>query len=205
MRIGILGGTFDPIHRGHLFAASAVAEAAQLDRVLLVPAGVPWQKSDREITSGADRLAMLELAIGDDPRFQACTTDLDRPGPTYTIDLLDDLRSRFPDDELLLIIGADVVPKLPTWHRIDEILERVGLLVCARPEYRIDLSGLPTARITILDLPTLPISSSSIRAMVANGVDASELVPEGVWEYINDNDLYRTDAPLGARLEDFRL
>lgn len=205
MRRGLLGGTFDPVHRGHLHAARKIASEARLDRVMLIPAGMPWQKSDRRISGAQDRLSMLNLATAGDPLFEVSDIDVRRTGPTYTFDMLAEVKALYPEDELFLIIGADIVPRLKSWHRYQEVIAQVDIIICSRPEWPLDLSGLPEGRFTLVDIDALPISSSGVRAMVQNGLDASDLLPDGVMTYINDHDLY-VDQVLGQpRPEEYRL
>lgn len=205
MRRGLLGGTFDPVHRGHLHAAREIAQAARLDRVLFIPAGIPWQKADRKISSPADRLRMLQLALADQPNFDISDIDIRREGPTYTIDMISDLRGIYPDDELVLIIGSDIVPRLHTWHRYQEVIDTIEIVICSRPEFTLDLSHLPKGRFSVVDINALVISSSGVRAMIQNGLDASELVPESVQQYITEHDLYLETSIVQPRPEEFRL
>lgn len=204
MRRGILGGTFDPIHNGHIVAARAVAERLGLNRVMVIPAGSPWQKRDRKIASAEDRLAMIRLAISGDPLFEVSEIDIRRSGPTYTIDMLDELGALFPDDELVLIIGADLAPRLPSWHRYEEVLDRVGIAICTRPEYPLDLSRLPDGKFMIVDIPALAISSTGVRSMIDAGLDVSDLMPESVVSYIREHAVYGPHL-IPSSVEDFRL
>lgn len=205
MRRGLLGGTFDPVHRGHLHAAREIARSAHLDRVLLIPAGMPWQKSNRHISPADDRLAMLALAVDGDELFEVSDIDVRRNGPTYTIDMITELKAIYPDDDLVLIIGSDIVPRLSSWHRYEEVIAQIEIVVCTRPEFPLDLSGLPDGRFSIVDISALPISSSGVRAMIQNGLDASDLLPSGVMTYINDHDLYLEQPVSQPRPEEFRL
>ena len=187
VRTGILGGTFDPIHIAHLHAGETALFAADLDRVLFMPAGEPWQKGARELTPAAQRLAMTRLAITGTVGFEIDDREIDRDGPTYTIDSL----LSFPaEEELFLILGADAALGLPTWHRWEAITERAGLLVVPRPGT--DLAAVaetvPTA--TILDMSALDISSTSIRALAASGRPYRFLVPPEVHRFIEDNGIY---------------
>jgi nicotinate-nucleotide adenylyltransferase len=204
LRRGILGGTFDPIHNGHLVAGREVAGRLGLDRVVIIPAGAPWQKRDRRIASPGDRLAMVRLAVQGDPLFEVSEIDIRRDGPTYTIDMLEELSVLHPDDEFVLIIGTDLAPRLASWHRYREVLQRVEIAICTRPDYPLDLSSLPDGRFTVVDIPALPISSTGVRAMVDSGLDVSDLVPTAVLEYIREHEVYGSPA-LPASLEDFRL
>ena len=127
-QIGILGGTFDPIHEGHLMIAESARECLRLDKVIFMPAGRPWLKSDRAVTDPAHRLAMVELAIEDNPRFEVSTMEIERPGPTYTVDTLTELRRRMGGADLYLILGMDSVRELGRWHRPERIFELCALV-----------------------------------------------------------------------------
>ncbi len=187
MRTGILGGTFDPIHLAHLHAAETALAAAQLDRVLFVPAGDPWQKADRDVTGANHRVAMVALAIADAPGFELDTREVDRPGPTYTIDTL----NSFPDDEdLYLILGADAAGGVDSWHQANAVVERARFLVLPRPgdDAMSAASNLPGA--LVLQMAALDISSTAIREMAREGKPYRYLVPGRVHEYIQANRLY---------------
>ena len=187
MRTGILGGTFDPIHIAHLHAGKVSLNQANLDRVLFIPAGAPWQKSDRIVTGAVHRLAMVELAISGFDGFMADDQELVRDGPTYTVDTLSTFTA---DEELFLILGADSASRLNTWHRYQEVLERATILVVPRPgtdstEVR---SVLPEA--TFLDMSVLEISGTEIRDMAAQGQPFRFLVTGDVHSYIQREGLY---------------
>lgn len=187
MRTGILGGTFDPIHMAHLHAGETALYQADLDRVLFVPAGEPWQKSDRLLTGAAHRLEMIRLAIADSDRFEIDDREIEREGPTYTIDTI----LSFPQgEELALILGADAALRLPTWHRWEEVVDRVSLLVVPRPgtDALEVQSVLPEA--VFLDMAVLEISGTEIREMASIGEPYRFLVPLAVHAYIEDLGLY---------------
>lgn len=187
MRTGILGGTFDPIHIAHLHAGETALYQAELDRVLFVPAGDPWQKSDRVLTGASHRLEMIRLAIADIDGFGIDDRELEREGPTYTIDTL----LSFPEtEELSLILGADAALGLPSWHRWEEVVDRVSLLVVPRPgtDAREVQTGLPEA--VFLDMAVLEISGTEIREMARIGEPFRFLVPAAVHDYIEDLGLY---------------
>lgn len=205
MRRGLLGGTFDPVHRGHLHAAREIAQAAKLEKILLIPAGMPWQKSDRKISPADDRLAMLSIAVAGDPLFDVSDIDVRRTGPTYTFDMITELKELYPNDELVLIIGSDIVPRLNSWHRYQEVISMIEIIVCTRPEFPLDLSSLPDGRFTIIDVRALPVSSSGVRAMIHNGLDAADMLPQGVMDYITDHDLYLEQPVSQPRPEEYRL
>src|SRR4029078_1020102 len=166
-RVGIMGGTFDPIHHGHLVAASEVAGLFGLDEVVFVPTGQPWQKTEREGSPAEDRYLMTVIATASNPRFSVSRVDIDRGGPTYTIDTLTDLRRLRPDAELFFITGADALAQIVTWHDASRVFELAHFVGCTRPGTTIDestLVGLPSDRVTIIEVPALAISSTECRA-----------------------------------------
>jgi nicotinate-nucleotide adenylyltransferase len=195
MRVGVLGGTFDPVHRGHLTLALAARDELALDEVLFVPAGQPWRKAGRIVAPADDRLAMLRLALEGQPAFRVETLELDRPGPSYTADTLEALRAARPDDELFCILGEDALADLPNWVRPERILE-LSTLVVARRE------GVPRAagerltglneRVVWLQMPLVPVSATAIRERVRRGEPIGEMVPPAVAAYIRERGLYRT-------------
>ena len=187
VRTGILGGTFDPIHIAHLHAGEVSLSQADLDRVLFIPAGDPWQKSDRPVTAAAHRLVMVELATAGVDGFEADDREIVRDGPTYTVDTL----STFPaDEELFLILGADSALGLITWHRYQEILDRATILVVPRPgtDSVEVISVVPEA--TFLDMSVLEISGTEIRAMAAHDEPFRFLVTGAVHSYIQNEGVY---------------
>ncbi len=193
--VGVMGGTFDPIHLGHLAAASEVAHRLGLAEVVFVPAGRPWQKSGRPISPGDDRWAMTVLATAADPRFTVSRVDLDRPGPTYTVDTLRDLRAHYgPDRPLFFITGADALGQFRTWRDPDEVLALAHLVGVSRPGHPLPPPGLAEQSVSLIEVPALAISSSDIRARVADGRPVRYLVPDGVDHYIGKTGLYRDRA-----------
>jgi len=177
-RIGVMGGTFDPIHHGHLVAASEVAHIFALDEVTFVPTGQPYQKEYREASPAEDRYLMTVIATASNPRFSVSRVDIDRPGPTYTIDTLRELHAiNAPDDELFFITGADALAKMLTWHDVDELFTLAHFVGCTRPGHR-------------LEIPALAISSTECRARVEAGEPVWYLVPDGVVQYIAKRKLY---------------
>jgi nicotinate-nucleotide adenylyltransferase len=192
-RIGVLGGTFDPVHHGHLVAASEVAYRLGLDEVLLVPAGLQWQKTRPDISPAEDRYAMTVIATESDPRLSASRVDLDRDGPTYTVDTLADLRAALGDDvELFFITGADALAGIATWHQAEQIPSLAHLVGVTRPGHELDdPEGLAEGSVTYVEIPELEISSSDIRARVADGAPIRYLVPDGVERYVAEHGLYR--------------
>jgi nicotinate-nucleotide adenylyltransferase len=193
-RIGVMGGTFDPIHHGHLVAASEVAHFFALDEVVFVPTGQPWQKDDREVSAAEDRYLMTVIATASNPRFSVSRVDIDRPGPTYTIDTLRELRAlRGPDAEFFFITGADALEQIMTWQDADELFKLAHFVGCTRPGHRLSGAGLPDDRVSLIEIPALAISSTTCRQRVAAGVPIWYLVPDGIVQYISKRRLYRQD------------
>jgi nicotinate-nucleotide adenylyltransferase len=191
-RLGVMGGTFDPIHHGHLVAASEVADFLDLDEVIFVPTGRPWQKGDRKVAPAEDRYLMTVIATASNPRFSVSRVDIDRPGETYTIDTLRDLRAqRGPDAELYFITGADALARMISWRDADELFTLAHFVGCTRPGHRLTLSDLPPERITLLEIPALAISSTECRERVRDGHPIWYLVPDGIVQYISKRGLYR--------------
>jgi nicotinate-nucleotide adenylyltransferase len=187
--VGILGGTFDPIHRGHLEAASSVAEQLGLSTILLVPTGDPWQKTAH--ASRADRLAMTMLAAEESDIFAVSRVDVDRPGPTYTLDTLRELREQYLDADLFFIVGADALAGVPSWRSPELLAEIATFVGVTRPGERFidpDIAGLHVVR---ADVPAVDVSSTQIRSRVADGEPIDGLVPDAVAEYILTHRLYR--------------
>ena len=190
-----MGGTFDPVHHGHLSAASEVAARFGLDEVVFVPTGSPWQKSHRDVCPAEDRYLMTVIATASNPRFSVSRIDVDRPGPTYTIDTLRDLRRAHPDAALFFITGADALAQILGWHAADELFELAHFIGVSRPGYEpVDLSGFPEGAVTLLEVPALAISSSDCRARVAAGDPIWYLVPDGVVQYVDKRSLYARAA-----------
>jgi nicotinate-nucleotide adenylyltransferase len=191
-RIGIMGGTFDPIHHGHLVAASEVAALFSLDEVIFVPTGAPWQKTERQVSPAEHRYLMTVIATASNPRFWVSRVDIDRPGPTYTIDTIKDIAAQRPGAELYFITGADALAQILSWKDSDEILQLARFVGVTRPGYELSDAHLPEDAVTLLDVPAMAISSSDCRARVAEGHPVWYLVPDGVVQYINKHHLYRT-------------
>lgn len=197
-RIGVMGGTFDPIHHGHLVAASEVQSWFDLDEVLFVPTGQPWQKTDREVSPAEDRYLMTVIATAANPRFRVSRVDIDRAGLTYTIDTLRELAATYPDDELYFITGADAMAAILTWRDHGELFELAHFVGCTRPGHEMDestLEGLPKERVTLVEIPALAISSTDCRARVHGGEPVWYLVPDGVVQYIGKHGLYQPHDP----------
>ena len=194
-RIGVMGGTFDPIHHGHLVAASEVASSFNLDEVVFVPTGAPWQKSDRAVSPAEDRYLMTVIATASDPRFSVSRVDIDRDGPTYTLDTLRDLRAAYPDsEEFFFITGADALAQLLTWHDVEALFALAHFVGVTRPGHTLADPGLPTGEVSLVEVPALAISSTDIRERVGSGRPVDYLVPEGVARYVGKRGLYRQDA-----------
>ncbi len=186
-----MGGTFDPIHHGHLVAASEVAGLFGLDEVVFVPTGQPWQKSDRQVSPAEDRYLMTVVATASNPRFSVSRVDIDRGGPTYTIDTLVDLRAQRPDAELFFITGADALAQIMTWRDGDRCFDLAHFIGVTRPGYTLADLDLPAGRVSLVEIPALAISSSDCRGRVARGMPVWYLVPDGVVQYIEKRGLYR--------------
>ncbi len=185
-----MGGTFDPIHHGHLVAAEEARWQFRLDEVLFVPAGQPWMKGHREVTSGEHRYRMTVLATDDDPGFSVSRMELDREGPTHTVDTLRALRSERPDADLFFITGADAILDLANWNEPEAALALATFIAATRPGY--DLSALEGADgIEIIDVPALAISSSDIRMRLKEGQPVRYLVPDAVLGFIEKEHVYR--------------
>ena len=185
-----MGGTFDPIHHGHLVAASEVQARFAMDEVVFVPTGRPWQKADTEVSAAEHRYLMTVIATASNPRFTVSRVDVERDGPTYTIDTLRELRDLNPDAELFFITGADALEQILTWKDVDELWELAHFVGVTRPGHELSDTGLPTDRITLMEIPAMAISSTDCRARVENGRPVWYLVPDGVVQYINKYRLY---------------
>lgn len=187
-RIGVMGGTFDPVHHGHLVAASEVAAKFDLDEVIFVPTGQPWQKI--KVSPGEHRYLMTVIATASNPRFTVSRVDIDREGPTFTVDTLRDLKAQFPDDELFFISGADAVEQIVSWKDKDKLWELAHFIGVSRPGHELSLSGLSGEHVSLLEVPALAISSTDCRSRVARGHPVWYLVPDGVVQYIAKHRLY---------------
>ena len=193
MRIGVLGGTFDPIHLGHLAAARAAIECAHLDRVLVIPTGVPPHRP-ATVASAEHRLEMSRLATQGDDRFEVSDIELRRQGASYTADTLRELHARHPSDELFLILGWDAAKLLGTWHEPDEVRQLSRLIVVTRPG-----SGPPATTSEILcERPTPDISGSALRRAIARGENVEDRLPAAVARYIAKNGLYGDNRHIGC-------
>ncbi|MBM7768629.1 nicotinate-nucleotide adenylyltransferase [Glutamicibacter nicotianae] len=188
LRLGVMGGTFDPIHNGHLVAASEVAAEYDLDEVVFVPTGQPWQKADRQVTSAEHRYLMTVIATASNPRFTVSRVDIDRQGATYTRDTLLDLRALRPDAELFFITGADAMSQIMSWRDIDQVFDLAHFVGVSRPGYVI--ADLGRDNVSQLEIPALAISSTDCRERVAADKPVWYLVPDGVVQYIAKYGLY---------------
>jgi len=191
-RIGVMGGTFDPIHHGHLVAASEVAQSFDLDEVVFVPTGQPWQK--QKVSDSEHRYLMTVIATASNPRFTTSRVDIDRDGPTYTIDTLRDLQAQRPGAELFFITGADAIAQILSWRDHDELWDLAHFVAVSRPGHVLDTAGLPSEDVSQLEIPALSISSTDCRERVGRGHPVWYLVPDGVVQYIAKHDLYRSQA-----------
>jgi nicotinate-nucleotide adenylyltransferase len=190
-KIGIMGGTFDPIHNGHLVAASEVADLFALDEVLFVPTGQPWQKSEREVSAAEDRYLMTVVATASNPRFAVSRVDIDRVGPTYTVDTLSDLHAAHPAAELYFITGADALAQILSWRNVEQVFQYAHFVGVTRPGYELGDDHLPEGTVSLVEVPAMAISSTDCRRRVAEGRPVWYLVPDGVVQYISKRNLYR--------------
>ena len=194
MRLGVMGGTFDPVHHGHLVAASEVATRYDLDEVVFVPTGQPWHKNHEQVTPAEHRYLMTVVATASNPRFTVSRVDIDRPGTTYTIDTLRDLRKVHGTAEMFFITGADALAQILSWKDAETLFELAHFVGVTRPGHTLSADGLPVDRVSVLEVPALAISSSDCRARVAEGEPVWYLVPDGVVQYIAKHQLYRKPA-----------
>jgi len=198
VNIGVLGGTFDPIHIGHLVVAEEARVKVELDEVLFVPAGQPWLKLDRNITPAAHRVEMVRRAIADNPHFKLCTLEVERPGPSYTVDTLTMLRKQLgSESSLSFILGRDTLAGLHLWKEPKKLVQLCRLVVAPRLGSK-DLKHLATAipglldKVIQLDMPVIGISSAEIRQRLAQGLTIRYLVPPEVEKYITEHKIYLT-------------
>jgi len=199
VNIGVLGGTFDPIHIGHLIVAEEARIKLGLEEVLFVPAGEPWLKQDRDVTPAIHRVEMVRRAIADNPDFKLCTLEVDRSGPSYTVDTLEALQEQLSETSLFFILGRDTLAELPLWKDPRKVIQLCRLVVPPRLGSR-DLRHLEKAipgllaRVVQLDMPVIGISSSGIRQRLAKGMSVRYLVPPGVEAYITEQTIYSLSA-----------
>ncbi|UGT69426.1 nicotinate-nucleotide adenylyltransferase [Nocardia gipuzkoensis] len=204
-KLGVMGGTFDPIHHGHLVAASEVAHRFDLDEVIFVPTGQPWQKSHAQVSPAEDRYLMTVIATASNPRFSVSRADIDRGKVTYTVDTLREMRSQHPGAELYFITGADALASILTWQDWAELFELAKFVGVSRPGYELNtdhlaeyLRDLPSDAVTMIEIPALAISSSECRRRAAENRPVWYLVPDGVVQYISKRHLYVPGAAEGS-------
>ena len=189
-----MGGTFDPIHHGHLVAASEVQSLFDLDEVTFVPTGEPWQKEGREVSLPEHRYLMTVVATASNPGFTVSRVDIERGGKTYTIDTLRDLRAQDPDADLFFITGADALAQILSWKDAEDLFDLAEFIGVTRPGYELSEDGLPADRVHLQEVPAMAISSTDCRDRVAAGEPVWYLVPDGVVQYINKYGLYRPEG-----------
>ncbi len=187
-RLGVMGGTFDPIHHGHLVAASEVASVFDLDEVVFVPTGEPWQKVDKDVSEAEHRYLMTVIATASNPTFTVSRVDIERPGPTFTIDTLRDLKQQRPAAQLFFITGADAMAQILTWKDAEELWSLAQFIGVTRPGHELDGRGRD---VRLLEVPAMAISSTDCRRRVGEGKPVWYLVPDGVVQYISKYRLYR--------------
>jgi len=191
-RLGILGGTFDPIHHAHLFEASEIAHRFTLDEVVFVPVGRPWQKDGRAVSPPEHRYAMTAIATRSNRAFSVSRVEVDRPGPTYTLDTLRELRAACgPEVDLFFILGADALAQILTWRDAGELFAFAHFVACSRVGYQLADPGIPSGSVSLVEIAGLPISSSLIRWRVRASLPIRYLVPDGVAQYISQHGLYQ--------------
>jgi nicotinate-nucleotide adenylyltransferase len=187
-----MGGTFDPVHHGHLVAASEVADEFGLDEVVFVPTGEPQYKVHRDVTVPEHRYLMTVIATASNPRFTVSRVDIDRPGPTYTVDTLADLERGRPDTDFYFITGADALGEIAQWKDAERLWGEAHFVGVTRPGHVLQAAGLPADNVSLMEVPALAISSTDCRARVRAGRPIWYLVPDGVVQYIAKHGLYRS-------------
>jgi nicotinate-nucleotide adenylyltransferase len=198
VKVGILGGTFDPVHNGHLVIAEAIKAHLNLDEVVFVPAGQPWLKADRPISPAQDRLEMLRLALAGKPYFKISAAEIERAGPSYTVDTVEELKRQLGKAELFFILGWDSLATLPRWHDAPRLIRLCTLVAVHRPGYphpelppmELDVPGV-SRRVIFMSEPCVDISATDIRQKARQGLPVNNLVPEAVVRYIKQRGLYR--------------
>lgn len=186
-----MGGTFDPIHNGHLVAASEVASSFDLDEVVFVPTGEPWHK--KTSSAAEHRYLMTVIATASNPNFTVSRVDIDRPGTTYTVDTLADIHAEYPDAELFFISGADAIAQVVDWKDVDHLMDKAHFVGVSRPGHELTISGFSADNVSLLEVPALAISSTDCRDRVSRGYPVWYLVPDGVVQYIAKHNLYRSN------------
>lgn len=191
-----MGGTFDPIHHGHLVAGSEVADRFNLDMVIFVPTGQPWQKADRKVSPAEDRYLMTVIATASNPRFHVSRVDIERGGDTYTVDTLSDIREEYPDADLFFITGADALAQIVTWRDWEKMFDLAHFVGVTRPGYELDDDIIPEVhkdRVSLVDIPAMAISSTDCRERAGTGRPVWYLVPDGVVQYISKRQMYQQE------------
>ncbi|WP_043649101.1 nicotinate-nucleotide adenylyltransferase [Nocardia thailandica] len=203
-KLGVMGGTFDPVHHGHLVAASEVAHRFDLDEVVFVPTGKPWQKANKQVSAAEDRYLMTVIATASNPRFSVSRADIDRDKVTYTVDTLREMQAAHPDAELYFITGADALANILTWQDWAELFDLAKFVGVSRPGYELNtdhleehLRDFPDDAVTMIEIPALAISSSECRRRAAQGRPVWYLVPDGVVQYISKRHLYEAAGTEG--------
>jgi nicotinate-nucleotide adenylyltransferase len=191
-RIGVLGGTFDPPQNGHIAVAQAVFDLLHLDHVLFVPAGDPWQKNEE--ASPQQRVDMVNLAIAGHENFSLSTVDVDRPGPTYTVDTLRDLTRTYPSSELFFILGDEAFEGISSWKDYEELASLATFVVVSRHGTQPEVPAKLSPSVNLLEITALPISSTLCRERIEKGLSLEGLVPDTVAEYVEEHQLYRRNA-----------
>lgn len=189
-RIGIMGGTFDPVHHGHLVAASEVQDVFNLDEVIFIPTATQPFKQGKKVTDAEHRYLMTNIATAANPRFSVSRLEIDRGGITYTIDTLKQMKELYPQAELFFITGADSLREIISWKDSAELFELATFVGVTRPGHKLELPGLPPGRVFLLEVPAMAISSTDIRQRVSRGAPIWYLVPDGVVQYIGKYRLY---------------
>lgn len=203
-RIGVIGGTFDPIHYGHLAAAEEARVRVNLEKVLFSVAGLPPHKLDEEVTPAEHRLAMVQLGIFSNPDFELSRVDVDRSGPSYTVDTISILQEQWGQGaEMFFILGLDSLVEVPTWHQPERLIQLCHLVAVARPGFEVDMRQLEdsvpgiSSRVEIIGMPEVDISSSDLQQRVREGLPIRYQVPEEVERYIREHRLYQQSAESG--------
>jgi nicotinate-nucleotide adenylyltransferase len=191
-RIGVFGGTFDPPQNGHIAVAQAVFERLELDHILFVPAGDPWQKNEE--ASPLQRAEMVKLAIAEHDNCSLSTVDIDRPGPTYSVDTLRELASQYPSSELFFILGDEAFEGIQSWKSYEDLASLATFVVVSRHGTQPEVPAKLSPSVNLLEIPTLPISSTMCRERIANGESLEGLVPDNVAKYVEEHQLYRRNV-----------
>lgn len=194
LRVGVMGGTFDPIHNGHLVAASEVAARFALDEVVFVPTGSPTFKQNQKVSQAEHRYLMTVIATASNPQFTVSRVDIDRVGLTYTVDTLRDLHEQRPDDEFFFITGADAIEQILSWKDAEELFVMAKFVAVTRPGHKLDVTALPDDRVSLLEIPAMAISSTDCRQRARDGLPVWYLVPDGVVQFISKHQLYQDET-----------